>query len=659
MSAVRDILAHQPVWRLSSGDGQTDGQTELPRDTVILLRSWISKFGLCTNCADARFQVTEKGCRWEVGAKLVPFSAAVAKRGALQYPAELELMKSLSQWSLNLPIGQRLYGECLWVSLDFKSFLFVPVPVGADASDHGCSLTQVLAALTFEAVKGFPCGGAILERDCIGLPAPLREALTLPFASQSTVRPGDWAAVLFPGTAAVRATASVQAASRAGQRIGAYDLHERVGQGGMGDVYRATHTHLGTQVAIKFLKEEFARDAQFISRFFDEARLAHQLKHHNIVAVTDFVDAPPNVYFAMEYLVGRPLSDVLSKGKTPALPLALKWTKEVCLALSVAHRSGIIHRDIKPDNVFLCRTAEGYQAKVLDFGIAKAVHAKNRPHTEVGAVLGTPKYMSPEQAQGRQVDARTDIYAVGAVLYEMLTGTLAHDAVRPLQPVRQTKSGEVVSETLSEVVLRSLQLEPGLRPTSIEAVLHALDDASTIASVRFASPRLMSGLAWAAGICSIVALAWWALGASRVQATVVAPIASKAVNGAPVVLPPTAPIAAEVPALEIESNSAPAPLKPLANREKRQGLKKPIAVAATAPPDSQARTVELKQRLKQLRGRLSRLEADFGEAQVTSLERAVVRQAEEDLAGGRFERLLMTLSDAEAALLSAEKRLGR
>ncbi len=206
-------------------------------------------------------------------------------------------------------------------------------------------------------------------------------------------------------------------------KIGRYEILDEVGQGAMGTVYRARDPLIERTVAIKTvpiaqLRQEGA-DAE--SRFLREAQSAGRLSHPNIVTIYDVGETDELAYIAMEYLSGATLRDVMNKGPIP-LELALDTATQMAEALAFAHEHGVIHRDIKPANVVI--TGQHGRVKLTDFGIA---HLLNSDHTQIGQMLGSPRYMSPEQAMGREIDGHSDIFSLGAVLYEMLTGQYAFD----------------------------------------------------------------------------------------------------------------------------------------------------------------------------------------------------------------------------------------
>lgn len=223
-----------------------------------------------------------------------------------------------------------------------------------------------------------------------------------------------------------------------GQRIGVYEIQSLLGVGGMGEVYRARDTKLGRDVAVKVLPAEFAADNERLSRFHREARLLASLNHPHIGGIYEFEEVAGAPALVLELVEGETLADRTARGPmsmADAVPIAV----QIADALAAAHDRGIIHRDLKPANIKI--TVEG-QVKVLDFGLAKAAHAggpMTTVETHEGMILGTVPYMSPEQARGQSVDKRTDIWAFGCVLYEMLSG-------------RQAFSGDDVSQTIARVL---------------------------------------------------------------------------------------------------------------------------------------------------------------------------------------------------------------
>jgi serine/threonine-protein kinase len=208
-----------------------------------------------------------------------------------------------------------------------------------------------------------------------------------------------------------------------------YEILRRIGEGGMGAVYEARHTVIGKRVAVKVLLEKFLEKPELVARLLQEARLASSIGHENIVDVTDFgTTADGRGFVVMEFLEGESLAQLVIRDAPLPVERSLRIARQVASALGAAHDKGIVHRDVKPENVYLVRRADADYVKVVDFGVSKAVHTREEgPEwqrlTRTGMVLGTPLYMSPEQARGGEdIDARADIWAVGVLLYECLTG---------------------------------------------------------------------------------------------------------------------------------------------------------------------------------------------------------------------------------------------
>jgi eukaryotic-like serine/threonine-protein kinase len=243
-----------------------------------------------------------------------------------------------------------------------------------------------------------------------------------------------------------------------------YELQQLIGTGGMADVYRARDNLLGRAVAVKVLHPQYAKDPVFIERFRHEAQAAANLNQPNIVNVFDWGIEDSTYYIVMEYVEGRDLKAIIVAGG-PLLPeRAVEIAMAICLALDAAHARGIVHRDIKPQNIIV--TNEG-QIKVMDFGIART--AGGSAMTQTGTIMGTAQYISPEQAQGRPADPRSDLYSLGVVLYEMLTGRVPFDGDNPVaiaykhvreDPLAPSLLNPDISPELEAVVMKALAKNP-------------------------------------------------------------------------------------------------------------------------------------------------------------------------------------------------------
>ncbi|HVU03356.1 MAG TPA: protein kinase [Polyangiaceae bacterium] len=277
---------------------------------------------------------------------------------------------------------------------------------------------------------------------------------------------------------------------------GRYRVIKPLGEGGMGQVYLAEHEAIEKKVALKVLKSEYSRKADIVTRFQQEAISASRIKHPNVLDVFDFGKLDTGeAFLAMEFLEGHDLSDDLAK-KGVLDPLrGIHIALQICRALGAAHARGVVHRDMKPDNVFLQRTGDGEElVKIVDFGIAQLrgtneEAAKSQPTrrrlTKTGMIFGTPEYMAPEQAAGRPADLRVDVYAVGVILYEMFTGAvpftgdsfmavLAKTLNDPPPGMTQMNPDLRIGQELQAVIMRALAKSPDQRYSSMSEFSNAL-----------------------------------------------------------------------------------------------------------------------------------------------------------------------------------------
>ena len=244
--------------------------------------------------------------------------------------------------------------------------------------------------------------------------------------------------------------------------LGRYRIDDRLGEGAMADVYRAYDPEIGRTVAIKVLKPDYARDPDLGARFLREARAAGGLSHANIATIYDVGEADGVAYIAMELVEGRPLDEVIhAQGRMP-YERVLAIGQQLASALAYAHRAGIVHRDIKPSNILLA--SDGLNAKLLDFGVARvgdvdaATADRQLARTQFGQLVGTPRYMSPEQALGLPVDARSDLFSLGVVLYEMVTGKVAFPGT-----ALATLAIQIAQEQVEPIDRAAGDCPPGLR----------------------------------------------------------------------------------------------------------------------------------------------------------------------------------------------------
>jgi serine/threonine protein kinase len=330
----------------------------------------------------------------------------------------------------------------------------------------------------------------------------------------------------------------------AGTKLGPYELQSQIGAGGMGEVYRARDARLGREVAIKILPESFATDAERLRRFEQESQAVAALNHPNILAIYDVGTRDASPYLVSELLEGESLRAILEEGPIPQRK-AIEYAVQIANGLAAAHDKGIVHRDLKPDNLFVCRDG---RVKILDFGLAKLA-SKETPgvdgatmtgqQTAAGVVMGTASYMAPEQVRGGQIDARTDMFSFGVVLYEMLSGKRAFQ--RDSAPEIMTailredvpEFGETatpISPALERIVRRCLEKSPDHRFQSAKDLAFALEAVSQISGPKTGTqapilaveperksqvPIYAAALVFAA---AMLGLGWW-LGHSKPQAS--------------------------------------------------------------------------------------------------------------------------------------------
>ncbi len=400
-----------------------------------------------------------------------------------------------------------------------------------------------------------------------------------------------------------------------------YEIVRRIGEGGMGAVYEARHSIIGKRVAIKVLLEKFLENEEFIARLLQEARLASSIGHQNIVDVTDFgTTRDGRAFVVMEFLDGEPLSELIMRDAPLPVERSLGIVRQVASALAAAHRKGIVHRDVKPENVYLIRRGDQDFVKVVDFGVSKAVRTQEQTSSEwqrltrTGAVLGTPLFMSPEQASGGEdIDERADIWATALILYECLTGELPFRGNNYLGVIAQIQTKEAsppsalrpelgIPAAVDRAVMHGLEKDRSRRYQAmasferdlgrlldgeVDVVLEDGEPSQTVPIAR--PPRWSWHLAVAAVIAGGIAVAALLARGGKAGLTPPAPEAKiQASRVVPVPPPDTAPIHAGQPAPSsappARSPAPPAPVRPTPERFHRPVRPRMLRPAAEPEP---------------------------------------------------------------------------
>jgi serine/threonine protein kinase len=262
---------------------------------------------------------------------------------------------------------------------------------------------------------------------------------------------------------------------------GRYQIIEELGKGGMGRVYKALDTEIKEKIALKLLKPEIGIDEEVIERFRNELKLARKISQKNVCRMYDLNRDEGVYYITMEYIAGEDLKRLIRKVGQMSAGKTISIAKQVCEGLAEAHSLGIVHRDLKPQNIMV---DEDGNAKIMDFGIARSISAKGI--TREGVMIGTPEYMSPEQVDGKEVDQRSDVYSLGVILYEMLTGRVPFEGETALSTALKHKAEEPenpkdfnpqIPESLSRLILKCLEKKPERRYDSVQSIARELDTA--------------------------------------------------------------------------------------------------------------------------------------------------------------------------------------
>ncbi len=396
-----------------------------------------------------------------------------------------------------------------------------------------------------------------------------------------------------------------------------YEVLSVLGEGGMGTVYEVKHKSLGRRFALKVLRRDIA-DAEHIERFIQEAKAAAAIGHPNIVAVSDFgeltIDRTKMPYFVMEMLEGQTLARLLKDEKRLEPTRAATLLLQCASALAAAHAAGVIHRDLKPDNIFITRAGDREFVKILDFGVAKMAGAGRL--TRAGMVFGTPHYMSPEQAAGQGVDLRTDIYALGVILYECFAGRVPFEADTYMgvltkhmfatpEPIERSVRGSSKLGLLAPIAMRCLGKKAEDRYSDMAAVASALEKAladlgalhpANMSSRRPPPPATSSvrpaakgAAAWkplavGAGILVVGVAVFFGVRSTSQRSTPAKGEEPPAASASGVATPPSADSASRMSAALSGSASAPPPLASADPSGRAPTLRAPKPTATSADP---------------------------------------------------------------------------
>lgn len=451
-----------------------------------------------------------------------------------------------------------------------------------------------------------------------------------------------------------------------GTRLGEYEVQAPVGEGAMGVVYRGIQPVIKKRVAIKVLKPHIANDESHVRRLVAEAEAVNSIGHRNIIDIFGLGRLPDGrPYIIMEYLEGVGLDSLLRGAQLIPLPDALGLLADICAPLAAAHRANVVHRDLKPSNVFVCRQEDGQRfVKLLDFGLAKrAVELSDAEKTAAGTIAGTPNYMSPEQARSLPVSARSDLYALGVIAFEMVTGELPFAGPTPMDTLMLHLSAPVpsaraknpaVPRALDALIAKLLAKREEDRPANAEDVRQRL------LAIRAAppeppdgAPRSKRAVALAVGGGALALVAAVAL----LRPAAPPPVAPEAATLPPAQFAPLPPVeappapAAPTPATPAPASPEPAPAEPVAAKVPPDATKPKPSTSPRAPalPDAAA----LRRRVATLDAALKKHTADGEEADPSAVALLAKYRVEATMVSTPAERsdLAKRLDDFERAFL--------